>query len=123
MPRVVHFEVITDDPERAARFYSKVFNWKIEKWAGPVDYWLVYTGSGDEAGIDGAIRYPEAAHTQSVINTISVPSVDDFTKKIVASGGKVASPKAAIPGVGYHAYCQDTEGNTFGIIQDDKSAR
>jgi hypothetical protein len=28
-----------------------------------------------------------------------------------------------IPGVGYFAYCQDTEGNTFGIMQEDKSAK
>jgi predicted enzyme related to lactoylglutathione lyase len=29
----------------------------------------------------------------------------------------------AIPGVGYLAYCQDTEGNTFGIMQADPSAK
>ncbi len=32
MPRVVHFEIHADDPERAVRFYKKVFGWKIEKW-------------------------------------------------------------------------------------------
>ncbi|MDO8491212.1 MAG: hypothetical protein Q7T04_04265 [Dehalococcoidia bacterium] len=28
-----------------------------------------------------------------------------------------------VPGVGYFAYCLDTEGNTFGIMQDDKSVK
>ena len=31
-------------------------------------------------------------------------------------------PKVAIPGVGYQAYCRDTEGNIFGIHQMDPTA-
>jgi predicted enzyme related to lactoylglutathione lyase len=55
MPRVVHFEIHAEKPEKAVEFYSKVFGWKIQKWDGPVDYWLVSTGSADERGIDGGI--------------------------------------------------------------------
>ncbi len=29
MPRVVHFEIPADDPERAIEFYRQVFGWKI----------------------------------------------------------------------------------------------
>jgi uncharacterized protein len=32
-------------------------------------------------------------------------------------------PKSVIPGIGYFAYCQDTEGNTFGILQPDATAK
>jgi predicted enzyme related to lactoylglutathione lyase len=28
----------------------------------------------------------------------------------------------AIPGVGWLAYCKDTEGNIFGMMQSDKNA-
>src|SRR5215469_1323983 len=45
MPRVVHFEIHAQEPERAARFYSEVFGWEITKWGGPVDYWLIKTGA------------------------------------------------------------------------------
>lgn len=31
--------------------------------------------------------------------------------------------KMAIPKVGYLAYCMDTEGNIFGIMQSDSSAK
>lgn len=55
MPRVVHFEIHADDPERAAAFYSSVFGWEIMKWDGPFDYWLVRTGPREEMGIDGGI--------------------------------------------------------------------
>lgn len=122
MLRVIHFEINVDQPERAIRFYTDVFGWKIHKWEGPEDYWLVITGEGDQPGIDGALmrRMSPSAGT---INTINVPSVDDFAAKITENGGKVVTPKMAIPGVGYFAYCQDTEGNLFGIIQEDKMAK
>jgi len=29
----------------------------------------------------------------------------------------------AIPGIGYLAICEDTEGNSFGIIQSDRNAK
>jgi uncharacterized protein len=122
MPRVVHFEINSDDPERAVKFYQKVFGWKIEKWNGPVDYWLVNTGPKDQPGINGGITKrmnPQA----STYNTVDVPSVDEFTKRIVESGGKVVVPRMAVPGVGYMAYCADTEGNVFGIMQEDPEAR
>jgi len=117
MPRVIHFEIHADDPERAVKFYQKVFGWEIQKWGGPVDYWLIKTGEPKEPGIDGAITREEA------YNTIGVPSVDEFARKIVEAGGKVVREKAPIPGVGYLAYCMDTEGNVFGIMQEDPSAK
>ncbi len=121
MPRVVHFEFYVDDPERAVKFYEEVFGWKIVKWGGPVDYWLVTTGEEDQPGIDGAI----ARRTNGVTtyNIIDVPSVDEFIEKIVEAGGKVVMPKQAVPGVGYSAYCADTDGHVFGLIESDPSAQ
>jgi len=31
VPRVIHFELAVKDPDRAAKFYTKVFGWKIQK--------------------------------------------------------------------------------------------
>jgi uncharacterized protein len=121
MPRVVHFEVPVDDPDRAAKFYREVFGWKIDKWAGPMDYWMVNTGEPAEPGINGGLTRRAQAGAATV-NTIDVPSVDDFVSRIEKSGGKVIAPKMAIPGVGYLAYCLDTEGNTFGVMQADPNA-
>jgi predicted enzyme related to lactoylglutathione lyase len=121
MPRVVHFEFAADNPERAAKFYTQVFGWKINKWDGPQDYWLVSTGEEKQPGINGGLMRPQGP--QRVINTIDVPSVDEFTAKVTNSGGKVVMPKMAVPGVGYLAYCTDTEGNSFGIMQFDEKAK
>ncbi len=121
MPRVVHFEFAADKPERAVKFYQSVFNWKIDKW-GPQEYWLVTTGPDTEPGINGAIMKREGAQA-AVINTVGVPSFEESSRKIVKNGGKVITPKMPIPGIGYFAYCQDTEGNVFGIMEADKEAK
>lgn len=121
MPRVVHFEISADEPERAVRFYTDVFGWKTEKWGGPKDYWLITTGADEQPGINGGVFKREGP--VNFVNTIDVPSVDDFAAKITEHGGKVVVPKMAIPGVGYLIYCQDTESNVFGIMQGDPSAQ
>lgn len=122
MNRVEHFDIYADEPERAINFYSDVFGWKIEKWEGPMDYWMVTTGPADQVGINGGIGKRQDP-SQSTINTIGVASLDEFIETITAAGGKVVAPKMAIPGVGYFALCQDTEGNSFGLMEEDTSAK
>jgi predicted enzyme related to lactoylglutathione lyase len=120
MPRVIHFEVHTDDPKRAIAFYENVFGWKVKKWDGPMDYWFLNTGEDDKPGIDGGIvRRMEQRHTNIVID---VPSVDEYLEKVVDAGGKVLMPKATVLGIGYIGYCEDTEGNAFAIMESDQKA-
>jgi predicted enzyme related to lactoylglutathione lyase len=127
MPRVVHFEIHAEDPERAIKFYENVFGWEIHKWDGPVDYWLIKTVADKEPGIDGGLlKRKSVAKGEAVIAypcTIDVSSVDDYLKKIIENGGDIAMPKAPIPGMGWLAYCHDTENNVFGIIETDPTAK
>ena len=127
MPRVVHFEIHADNPARAAEFYKKVFDWEITKWEGPVDYWLVKTGEKDEPGIDGGIMQRQGeVNGDSVIAyvcTVDVDSLDKYSERVMDTGGEVAVPKMAVPGVGWLAYFKDTEGNIFGIMQSDPEAQ
>ncbi len=136
MQRVIHFEVTADDPERAVKFYEQVFGWKTQRWGcgapfdklravsgvEPQTYWLMTTGANDQPGINGGIMR-RVEGFPGTINTIGVASVEAFSKKVIAAGGKVVRPKRAIPGVGYQAYCLDSEGNFFGIHQSDPSAK
>lgn len=117
MSRVVHFEIPADDPERAVEFYKKVFGWKIDKWEGPMDYWLVKTGEDDEMGINGAIMPKEFG--DKVRNTIAVESLDEAIKKIEAQGGKMLTEKQTIPNIGVMAAFEDTEGNISVILKPD----
>jgi predicted enzyme related to lactoylglutathione lyase len=121
MARVVHFDLPADDPERAIAFYEKALGWTFRKWDGPMEYWLVMTGPEDEPGIDGGLA-PRESPEEGLVNIIDVADVDATVSKIVAAGGTVERPKMAIPGVGWLAYCRDTEGNLFGVMKDDPTA-
>lgn len=122
MPRIIHFDIPADDPARAQKFYQDIFGWTFDKWNGPMEYWMAKTGDDKQPGINGGLgkRMPGQA---GMTNTIDVPSVDEYAKKIESKGGKVIMPKMAILGVGYFAQCLDTEGNVFGIIQMDQNAK
>ena len=121
MPRITHFDIPADDISRAKKFYKEVFNWKFEKWDGPMDYWMTTTGN-KEPGINGGLskRIPGQ---MGITNTIDVPSIDKFTKKIVEKGGQLIIPKMSIPKIGWFAQCMDTEMNIFGIIEKDENAK
>ena len=127
MPRVIHFEIHAEDPERAVAFYQRVFGWTCTRWSGPVDYWLIKTGPDGQPGINGGLikrRGPiDGTAVLAYVCTIDVPSVDEWLGHITAAGGTVALPKMAVPGVGWRAYAKDTEGNVFGIMQADTSAK
>ena len=122
MPRVVHFEIDAKKPEKVIEFYEKVFGWKIEKWKGPVDYWMIMTGNEKEPGIDGGLAKRTEAEP-STVNTIDVPSVDEYSNKVESNGGAIVRPKMAVPGVGWMAYFKDPEGNVWGMMESDETAR
>src|SRR4051812_50123331 len=91
MGRVVHFEIHAADPDRAERFYKRVFDWEIQRWEGaPVDYRLITTGSDGEPGINGAIVERRGA----VDGTAGTPFVCTVSGDDLVAGG------AARPGAG-----------------------
>jgi uncharacterized protein len=80
---------------------------------GPVNYWLISADDSDQTSINGAIR--QRMKDESTVNTIDVPSIDEFTQSVVNAGGLIVVAKSVVPGVGYHAYCADSEGNLLGL--------
>lgn len=121
MNRFTHFELATDDLEKTAAFYREVFGWKIEKWEGPVDYWLVSTGDQESPGINGGLMQADGGF-RGTINTIEVDDIDAAIAKVLANGGEIAMEKGAIPGVGYQAYFKDSTGIIVGLHQEDPNA-
>lgn len=122
MNRVVHFEVASNDPERAAEFYKSVFNWQINKWDGPIEYWMISTGDQEIHGIDGGM-FRKTEEFSGTVNTIAVDDIDPYLEKVAKAGGTILQGKNAIPGIGYQAYCKDPDGTIFGIHQIDENAK
>jgi predicted enzyme related to lactoylglutathione lyase len=129
MPRPIHFEIQAADPERAIQFYRSLFDWQFNQW-GDQKYWLIGTGDKSQPGIDGGLLprpTPAAPENMAAVNcfvcTIDVPNLDVYVDKALKNGGTIALPKMPIPTVGWLAYCKDTEGNIFGMMQMDPNAK
>jgi len=66
---------------------------------------------------------PRRDPNQPCVNTIGVTNLDETVASVLSSGGEIALPKMPVPGVGWLAYCKDTEGHIFGMMQNDPSAK
>jgi uncharacterized protein len=129
MPRPIHFEIHADNPSRAVKFYESLLGWQFTKWEGPMEYWLIKTGSAGTPGIDGGLvkrmgaEPTEGAAVNAYVCTVDTDSVDQTIEKLTALGGRLAVPKMAVPGVGWLAYGKDSEGNILGFMQADPLAK
>jgi|SRR5688572_20560754 len=134
---IVHFEIPADQPERAAKFYRELFGWEINRFEGSsegmeyrpekFEYWMVKTvptdaeGRPTRPGVNGGLMnrmFPG----QVPVNYISVADVDEFVRKAERLGAKVLMGKSPVPGMGWFAQLNDTEGNVFAIWQTDSNA-
>jgi len=116
---VVHIEIPADDVERVKGFYSALFGWSIKQIEG-MDYWLFAIEHTKPMG--GGIMKRQSPG-QVMTNYFDVPSVDAYSAKVIGLGGKIIVSKMPVPGMGYFAVCLDTEGNSFGLWEDNKDAK
>jgi predicted enzyme related to lactoylglutathione lyase len=127
---VVHFEIPADDPDKLSQFYKDLFGWKIEKMdMGGMPYHVVETVPMDArrmptetGGIGGGIA-KRMSPDQRPTNYVDVESVDQYVEKAKKLGAKEAMGKMPVPGMGYFAILLDPEGNSFGVWQNDTSAK
>jgi hypothetical protein len=129
MDKVVHFEIPFDNLDRAKKFYSSIFGWELQDYQFPGG--LTYTGI-KTVPVDekthmptepGAINGGMTKRTRDVsapIITIHVSSIEEYTRKIEAAGGKSVMPKQEVPDMGYYSYFIDSEGNVIGLWETMK---
>lgn len=131
MDKVTHFHLPANDIGRAKKFYQEIFGWEIidagmEKAmvGGKVNYHLANTVDTDKYGlalepgaINGALFLRDSPEESQLI-VINVPSIDEYLKKVEASGGRVVMPKSPVGDFGMYAEIADTESNVVGLFQD-----
>jgi predicted enzyme related to lactoylglutathione lyase len=107
-PTIVHFEIPADDVERARKFYSTLFGWKIEKIEGEMAYWMISQSgaSSDKSSLGGGLIKRKDPQ-QPVLNCVGVPSIDEYSKSVNELGDKVVMPKTEVKGYGFFAVCSD----------------
>lgn len=112
---IVHFEIPTENPERAIGFYSGLFGWEFKDSGMPgAEYWMTETASG-QPGSTGIGLMRRMAPGQQITNYIGVDSVDRYTARAQELGAEVVVPKMEVPGHGYFAQLKDPEGNAFAV--------
>ena len=112
---VVHWEMMSKEPEKVAAFYEKVFDWKIThrpEW----NYRLVDTQGGEHT-VNGGIVKPEKSGPWPG-NQLFYVLVDDlaaYREKVVAAGGKIQVEEQEVPGMGWLCLFTDPEGRMNGL--------
>jgi len=121
--KVVHFEIPTDDVDRAGEFYRQAFAWDVNAMPG-MPYTIVSTTETDERGrptmpgaINGGMMRREEPLTGPMI-TIEVDDIDAALKQVEALGGSTVLGRQSVGEMGYTAYFKDSEGNTLGLWQN-----
>jgi len=122
MPTIVHFDVPAEDIERAKKFYSALLGWKFESFP-EMQYNLITTTNLDGTpGVGGGMG-KRMEPSQRMMNYFGVSSIDAAIKQVKSLGGSIVSKKMAVPQMGYLVNCIDTEGNMFGLWEEDTKAR
>lgn len=118
MSTFVHFDLPTNDIERAKEFYKKLFGWQFKN-IPEMNYYLIETvDDKGNKGLGGGMG-KRTNSEERIVNYIGVKSIDNHTKKIQKLGGKIIKTKMPVPGWGYLAVCEDTEGNIFGLWEEN----
>lgn len=122
MATVVHIDVPAEDLERAKKFYSLMFGWKFTL-VPEFQYNLFTTTNLDGTpGVGGGLG-KRMESSQRMMNYFGVQSIDAAMAQVKKLGGKVVSEKMPVPGMGYLANCEDTEGNSFGLWEENPMAK
>ena len=124
MAKVVHFEIPFDNKERAMKFYTESFGWRLTDMP-QMNYVIAQSVDVDDnqmprepGAINGGLfQRPKEAPSPTIY--VDVKSVDEAIKKVQAAGGKVVTPNTPIPGMGAYARVSDTEGNVIGLFQSN----
>ena len=115
--QMVHLEIPAGDTEKARAFWGGLFGWEFQAFEGsPTEYHMTRlseTTGGAIMAAEGSERGPRVYFDIDDINA-GVASVKEL-------GGE-ANDAMPVPGMGWFATCTDSEGNDFGLWQNDPSA-
>ncbi len=117
----IWYELLTDDPDSAQAFYSRVMGWKFEKPSSALanrDYRIFTARDGE--GVGGVLKTPDGAPFDPIwLAYYGVDDVDAATEKLKALGGSVHMEPTDIPNVGRLSFVADPQGASFYLMRGD----
>ncbi|MBD3382168.1 MAG: VOC family protein [candidate division Zixibacteria bacterium] len=108
---ICHLEIHAPDLEKSAKFYTEIFNWKVDVGVMP-DYALWQDTHGGAGGFSTA---GEPNTTQNYFY-LKVEDMEAMLAKLRDAGTEILSDKTQIsPEHGYIALFKDPGGNIIGL--------
>jgi len=114
---MVHLEIPAGDTAKAREFWGGLFGWQFQAFeGGPTEYHMTRfseSTGGAIMGADGDKRGPRVY--------FDVDDIGAATARVGELGGQ-SGEAMPVPGMGWFSVNKDTEGNEFGLWQNDQSA-
>lgn len=112
---ICYIEIPAPDLEKAKRFYSTVFKWKVsDSDLGKAPYATFQT-----AGLDGGLDSGKEAVDNGVLLYLKVEDIPTKLKEIERGGGQAATNKTRVidgsDDYGFTAIFKDPNGNRLGL--------
>jgi uncharacterized protein len=115
--QMVHVEIPAGDTAKAREFWSGLFGWKFEEYPGsPTEYHMTRFSDTQGGAIMGAESDKRGARVY-----FDVDDVNAANARVGELGG-TSGEALPVPGMGWFAICKDSEGNEFGLWQNDQNA-
>ena len=115
--QMVHVEIPAGDTGKAREFWGGLFGWQFQAFEGsPTEYHMTRFSDTQGGAIMGA-----ASDKRGPRVYFDVDDINSATSRVSELGGN-ADQAQPVPGMGWFAACKDTEGNEFGLWQNDPNA-
>jgi predicted enzyme related to lactoylglutathione lyase len=107
----VHIELHTQDPEKAKKFYSELFDWTLEEYPD-MNYTIINVGEGTGGGI---MKSPMPDAMPQWVPYVLVSDVAASTEKAKSLGATVLTNVTEIPDMGWFSMILDPAGAAFAL--------
>jgi predicted enzyme related to lactoylglutathione lyase len=111
---VIRWQIVSPEPDKAANFYQKLFDWKLSK-ANAMGYRELKTGTLSSSPVDGGVWPAPPGQGALVQLFFEVSDVDAHIEKATRLGAKLVVPKSVLPDGDTMAVLLDPTGLSFGV--------
>lgn len=125
---VIHFEILTKDPDALATFYRQAFEWDADSaaavpGAAGMPKYIIARPTGEEfpkQSINGGIGgLPPNGYEGHVTFYIAVDDVEAALQKVEALGGKRMMGPDKVPNGPEIGLFEDPQGHIVGVVRPD----
>ena len=114
--QVVHVEIPADDTAKGREFWGSLFGWEFQSYPGPFEYHMTQISEQTGAAITDMEPGKRAPRIYFDVDEINAGAT-----RVKELGGEADEPRP-VPSMGWFVICKDTNGNEFGLWQNDPSA-